>query len=46
MRFVVVSAAEAKLGELFHKCQQEYFFDKHWTTSVTQNPKHPPTAIM
>ncbi len=46
MRFVVASAAAAELGALFHNCQIGIIFDKHWTTLVTINPKHPPTLIM
>ncbi len=32
LRFVVASAAEAKLGALFHNCQDGIIFDKCWWT--------------
>ncbi len=45
MKFVVASAAEAKLGALFHNCQDGIISGKHWRTWGIRSQKHRCTAI-
>ena len=41
LRFVVVSAAEAELGALFHNCQDNIFFWQNLTNLGHPQPKMP-----
>jgi hypothetical protein len=45
VRFVVASAAKAKLGALFHNCQTGIFFQQILDT-LGHPQKYPYTAIM
>ncbi len=46
LKFVVASAAEAKLGALFHNCQDGIVSAKHWPISGILNLKRLFIAVM